>query len=88
MYEGESIELLRHGKGKYRFPNGRIYDGDWNRDCIEGNGILYDENWKIIYKGEWKKNEFDGCGVLYNNALPFQEYKELYELDPIGLDNA
>ena len=52
-----------HGKGRYTWLNGEVYEGEWISGCKNGFGI-----WKGIrsndqYLGEWKDNKAWGYGV-------------------------
>ena len=38
-YEGEYQSDLKHGRGKYTYPNGDVYDGEWNEGKRHGKGI-------------------------------------------------
>ena len=40
MYEGETKNGKKEGKGKYIYNNGNRYEGDWKNDIKEGKGIL------------------------------------------------
>jgi hypothetical protein len=46
-YVGEFANDVRHGNGSWRFPDGRIYDGQWNGDnpvegmAMDESGIVY-----------------------------------------------
>jgi len=60
-YEGETQNNLRHGKGKFKYKDGRIYDGQWKNDQKEGFGKDLDKN-GLLYKGEFKENKRHGKG--------------------------
>jgi hypothetical protein len=34
-YEGEYVEGLKHGKGEYRWANGRVFKGEWENGEIK-----------------------------------------------------
>ena len=36
MYEGEWINNVRKGKGKYLFNNGNTFSGNWSENKING----------------------------------------------------
>ena len=38
-YEGEYQNDLKHGRGKYTYPNGDIYDGEWSEGKRHGKGL-------------------------------------------------
>eukprot|EP00295_Goniomonas_pacifica_P009446 CAMPEP_0175840884 /NCGR_PEP_ID=MMETSP0107_2-20121207/19617_1 /TAXON_ID=195067 ORGANISM="Goniomonas pacifica, Strain CCMP1869" /NCGR_SAMPLE_ID=MMETSP0107_2 /ASSEMBLY_ACC=CAM_ASM_000203 /LENGTH=175 /DNA_ID=CAMNT_0017154781 /DNA_START=8 /DNA_END=535 /DNA_ORIENTATION=- len=51
---------MRHGQG-VMVDNDNIYEGEWDHDCMEGNG-LFKFAGGASYDGEWKKNVFQGKG--------------------------
>ena len=71
-YEGEIVDGLRHGKGKYTWSNGSEYEGDWVKGKRCGFGVYksYGKNevdgttfMSYIYEGEWKDSKQHGYGV-------------------------
>ena len=38
MYDGEWVDDMKHGKGKYILENGEVYDGEWKDDKKHGIG--------------------------------------------------
>lgn len=40
-YEGQYIDDMKSGKGKMEFPNGDVYDGNWEYNEIQGEGSLW-----------------------------------------------
>ena len=38
-YEGEYQNDLKHGRGKYTYPNGDVYDGEWSEGKRHGKGV-------------------------------------------------
>jgi hypothetical protein len=63
-YEGEyNEEGKRHGKGKYTFADGRVYEGDWKDDMRNGRGrITYSSGY--IFEGNWNNDISDGGGMI------------------------
>jgi hypothetical protein len=61
-YIGSFKVGLPHGKGKYLFKNGDIFQGDWQNGQKEGNGkFIYTLNGKKnTLIGYWKNDEFVG----------------------------
>ncbi len=55
-----------HGKGKYTWPNGRVYEGDYTYDKKEGHGVYRWPDGRK-YEGGWKNGKQDGEGT-YTNA--------------------
>lgn len=40
-YEGETLNGMKHGKGKLLFEDGAFYEGEFENDAINGHGVLY-----------------------------------------------
>lgn len=38
-YEGEYQNDVKHGRGKYTYPNGDVYNGEWNEGKRHGKGL-------------------------------------------------
>jgi len=38
VYEGEYVDDMKHGMGKFVWPDGRTYDGEWLRGKRHGRG--------------------------------------------------
>ena len=57
-----------NGKGKFEWPDGRIYDGEYKNDKKEGHG---DFTWPDgrKYDGNWKNGKQDGEGKFYNPKI-------------------
>ena len=47
---------VRHGAGKYTYPGGDVYDGQFIDGQREGGGVFTQANGKRI-KGLWKNGE-------------------------------
>mmetsp|Transcript_9988 Transcript_9988/g.17867 ORF Transcript_9988/g.17867 Transcript_9988/m.17867 type:complete len:414 (+) Transcript_9988:2-1243(+) len=62
-YIGEFKENLRHGMGRYFFPDGSCYDGQWRDGVMHGRGVFtWPDN--SVYDGEWKDGKRTGQGLL------------------------
>ncbi len=51
--------------------NGYWYEGEVKEDeqggeVMEGNGILYCSDGRVLYSGSWVKGLYDGFGTSYN----------------------
>ena len=53
----------KNGKGKFFFPEGNSYEGDFINNEIKGEGVY---KWKDgrIYIGEWTNNKMNGYGIF------------------------
>ncbi len=50
-----------NGKGKYTWPDGTVYDGDWKDDIKNGEGkSTYPDG--IVYEGDFKDGKMNGKG--------------------------
>lgn len=65
-YEGRFSKGLPHGAGKYRWEDGRIYEGEWKKGSREGKGSLIypraDEDSVVV--GIWKNGEYIGKEIV------------------------
>lgn len=52
------------GVGYFVWPDGRIYEGEWNANTKHGKGTYYFANGQI-YKGDFKNDECHGSGILF-----------------------
>eukprot|EP01107_Rhizomastix_libera_P001954 TRINITY_DN13424_c0_g1_i1.p1 TRINITY_DN13424_c0_g1~~TRINITY_DN13424_c0_g1_i1.p1 ORF type:complete len:476 (+),score=112.21 TRINITY_DN13424_c0_g1_i1:46-1473(+) len=62
MYVGETLKQQRHGSGRYLFPNGFLYDGQWKNGKMTGKGVMYMGS-SGKYEGEFFEGEITGTGV-------------------------
>ena len=46
---------LKHGKGKFFWPNGDIYSGGWVRGKKHGQGMIFSLSKNLQIKGQWKR---------------------------------
>lgn len=59
-YDGDvNIEGKRHGKGRYRYVSGAIYDGSWSNGKKDGPGVYHYPNGDVCV-ATWSKNETVG----------------------------
>ena len=52
-----------HGKGTFKWSNGKKYKGEWSNDERNGTGEMEYTSVKV-YNGEWKDNKRNGEGTL------------------------
>ena len=75
----DNIEYYSNNKIKYKgnkingkaifYYNNKLntikYNGDWLNGIMEGYGIYYTYDNKLLYKGNFKNNKFNNKGILY-----------------------
>ncbi len=60
-YQGETVQGIPNGKGRFLLPNGTKYDGEWAEGKPDGRGIvIYPSG--CAYKGSFKAGKKDGFG--------------------------
>ena len=65
MFEND----LRHGEGKYIWPDGRMYEGGFVSDKRHGEGKqIYATGGKYFYQGECVYNS-SVCSKVYNSGV-------------------
>ncbi len=62
VYEGQTVQFLRHGTGKLAYSGGDSYEGAFHFDDMEGKGI-YTYLSGDRYEGEFSKNQKHGKGT-------------------------
>ena len=63
VYDGQFVNDMREGYGKFNYKDGHCYIGMWKNDVPTGKGTLYFNN-KIQYIGDFFNDEFEGKGKL------------------------
>lgn len=63
IYTGETLNGLRHGKGKYVWPDGDYYEGDWADNVRHGKGKYVFENGNV-YIGDFSEDSITGTGRM------------------------
>ncbi|NCW31861.1 MAG: hypothetical protein EBV92_01110, partial [Betaproteobacteria bacterium] len=64
-YRGQFVAKHFHGLGRYVWPDGKLYQGQWNQDqrCGQGVYILSDGS---RYVGAFEADHPHGLGILYD----------------------
>lgn len=73
IYTGEWFENKPHGFGTTEFPNGDIYQGEYDRGEISGQGYLYKADEKRLYIGSFEQGHRDHEFVVRENVKPHLE---------------
>lgn len=68
VYEGQRLNSLKHGMGRFQYSDGGVYDGDWFEGTMHGIGTLFYATGQIAYQGEWKHDKFHGRGTIYHQT--------------------
>ena len=80
-YDGEYKDDKRHGRGKFTYPDGRIYEGGWKDDNFDGYGteIFHTHT----YKGHWLNGKKNGKGFCrYSNGSYYRgQWRDNKECD-------
>jgi len=54
----------KEGEGKYRYADGKYYEGQWQDNKMEGRGEMHwDDQNEEFYKGMWANNQRTGDGT-------------------------
>ena len=61
VFFGTLKNRLPEGTGNFKFPDGRLYEGEWQQGWIEGEGSLSLPSGEQ-YNGSFKKGVFHGNG--------------------------
>jgi hypothetical protein len=72
---GQSFNGMIHGLGRYVWPDGRIFEGEYKDDQKEGFGI-YTFNDGKMYRGYWKDGKQHGLAqYIFLNSNFDEEVK-------------
>jgi hypothetical protein len=63
IYDGQTLNGMKHGSGTLTYSNGTVYKGDFVKDKKHGYGIYTDAK-GLIYEGEFHDNGPHGKGKL------------------------
>lgn len=73
VYTGELVFGVPQGKGKYTYPDGSTYEGDFEDGYFHGYGILTDVEYGYRYEGEFAYDLFHGKGFLtYDDGASYE----------------
>lgn len=68
FYEGNMVNGIRQGKGKYTFQRGGFYEGDYMDNKKHGKGVMKFPDGGT-YEGEWVEDKMSGHGFYtYSNG--------------------
>ncbi len=63
-YEGEFVDGLREGFGRFTFFNGSVFEGQYSNDRENGKGIFICNDGER-FEGSFKDNQYNGYGTIY-----------------------
>eukprot|EP00435_Cladocopium_sp_Y103_P052972 s1169_g16.t2 len=68
-YEGEFRFGLYDGRGRFEWPGGSFYHGDWSKGAMHGRGVLCFSSSaglteSFVYVGDFAHGEIQGCGCV------------------------
>ncbi len=61
-----------HGKGKYRFPSGLIYEGEFQDSMFDGEGTLFFPNDGGRFVGAWKRGKLVHGKYFFQDNLEYR----------------
>lgn len=61
-FEGDWVDDLMHGYGKYTFTSGGVYSGEWKKGKMSGKGKMVNGD-GTSYEGDWCENVMSGEGI-------------------------
>lgn len=67
VYEGETQNLIPHGRGKMKWSSNRQYQGEFCDGNIDGIGRMIYENGDI-YEGKWENGLRSGKGSFFSKS--------------------
>lgn len=78
VFEGHTLNGLRHGWGICGYWNGHLYAGNFKRGQEHGHGELRDATGAMIYRGMFEHGKISGFGIMYySDGAVFQgEFRE------------
>ncbi|KAL6517710.1 hypothetical protein OROMI_033411 [Orobanche minor] len=63
MYVGNLRGMIAHGKGKYKWSDGTVYDGDWEEGRMTGKGKIFWPTSQTTYDGDFSAGYLNGFGT-------------------------
>lgn len=66
LYESPTKSYLKHGFGRLYYKNGDLYEGSFEKDLFQGQGVFYHN--KSLFKGEFIKGVRQGKGFLLRSS--------------------
>jgi hypothetical protein len=77
VYEGDFVNGVKVGKGKFVYKDGSYYEGEVNHNAPHGYGFLVCPDGRG-YVGQWKKGEMKGKGASINKDVKMIDVELFY----------
>ena len=58
-------EVIREGFGVMIYKDGTKYQGEFINDKVEGYGLYYNKEGRLVYEGYWKNGKRNGIGIYH-----------------------
>lgn len=68
-YTGSFFGGSKHGRGRYEWYDGRVYEGEYQNDMKHGYGELYNSDGSPSYKGYWRNDYPNGTGTTFSGGV-------------------
>ena len=62
LYEGDFVNGRFEGKGRYNYPNGRFFIGEYKKGLRNGKGIIYYPDGKVNFESNYVDDKREGEG--------------------------
>ena len=70
-FAGPTANNWPQGQGKFKFPNGVVYEGDFDKGEFHGNGTLHYPNGGR-YVGKWNRGKSISGDYFFYDDLPYE----------------
>ncbi|PYI51510.1 copper amine oxidase N-terminal domain-containing protein [Paenibacillus flagellatus] len=67
VYEGETKDGVREGRGKLYWNGALLYEGEFRRGLPDGRGVKYYADGTVMYEGGFSAGAMEGKGKLYRS---------------------
>jgi hypothetical protein len=73
-YEGEFAANKKHGLGRFVYPDGSVYEGEWHMGAANGYGVKWDAQGRMTTCGRAKNNALDKSCPVPRSKLPYGSF--------------
>lgn len=71
-YSGEELQLRNSSKGRYNFPNGVVYEGEFYDGYFHGSGSLHFPD-RGTFMATWERGKALQGAYIYKDGLEFKD---------------